>query len=452
MNTQHLTEHLHTPLVDDYDVIVAGGGASGLIAAVSASRAGARTLLLERANCMGGTGTTSMVAQWIGFFNRDRQVVGGIANELTQRVVKLGGSEGFKRYLMAEASANPIPLVHFAFNPETVKIASDELALAAGVSVRLHSKVVAPIVEGERVTGVVVEDAGGRSAMSARMVIDATGDASVANAAGVELADREVQSARDAQPCTLMFRLSNVDVPAFRAIPREQKRALALKGIAEGKIFWESLSFCSTPGNTDAICLMSRVSGFDTTDPDDLTRAEMEGRRQIGTIVEFLRENVAGFSRTVLAGIAAHIGVRETRRIVGKYTLTEDDILGHSHFADSIALGAGPLDIHETGGTGIRLHVPEQPFEIPMRCLIPSRVKGLLVTGRAISATRAANGGARHMATAMALGEAAGVLAALSVASAGGGEVHADQVRAVLRQRGGWVSREDAMQMFAAAA
>lgn len=97
MKTQHLTEHLHTPLVDDYDVIVAGGGASGLIAAVSASRAGARTLLLERANCLGGTGTTSMVAQWIGFFNRDRQVVGGIANELTQRVVKLGGSEGFKR-------------------------------------------------------------------------------------------------------------------------------------------------------------------------------------------------------------------------------------------------------------------------------------------------------------------------------------------------------------------
>lgn len=446
MNPQHLTEHLSTPFVDDYDVVVAGGGASGLIAAVSASRAGARTLLLERANCMGGTGTTSMVAQWIGFFNRDRQVVGGIANELAQQVVKLGGSEGFKRYLMAEASAHPIPLVHFAFNPETVKIACDQLALAAGVSVRLHSRVVAPILEKGRVTGVVVEDAAGRSAIRARRVVDATGDASVAQAAGVELAHPEVQSKRDAQPCTLMFRLSNVDVAAFRAIPREHKRALALKGIAEKKIYWESLSFCSTPGNTDAICLMSRVSGFDTTDPQDLTNAEMEGRRQIGTIVEFLKANVAGFDQAILAGIAAHIGVRETRRIVGRYTLTEDDILGHTRFPDSIALGAGPLDIHETGGTGIRLHVPDQPFEIPMRCLVPARVQGLLVTGRAISATRSANGGARHMATAMALGEAAGVLAALSVAS--GQDVPADEVRALLRERGAYVSLEDAEQMF----
>ena len=449
MKTHHLTEHLRTPFVDDHDVVVAGGGASGLIAAVSASRAGARTLLLERANCMGGTGTTSMVAQWIGFFNRDRQVVGGIAEELAQRVVKLGGSEGFKRYLMAEASAHPIPLVHFAFNPETVKIACDQIAVAAGVSIRLHSKVVAPILDKNRLTGVVVEDAGGRSAIAARMVIDATGDASVAHAAGVELADPEVQSKRDTQPFTLMFRLSNVNVPAFRAIPREQKRALALKGIAEKKIYWESLSFCSTPGNTDAICLMSRVSGFDATDPHDLTQAEMEGRRQIGTIVEFLKDNVAGFDHAVLAGIAAHIGVRETRRIVGRYTLTEDDILSHRRFADSIALGAGPLDIHEAGGTGIQLHVPDQPFEIPMRCLVPSHLEGLLVTGRAISATRAANGGARHMATAMALGEAAGVLAALSVASAD--EVHADEVRSVLRDRGAFVSVEDAEQVFSPA-
>lgn len=446
MKHPHLTEHLNTPFVDEFDVIVAGGGASGLIAAVSASRAGARTLLLERANCMGGTGTTSMVAQWIGFFNRDRQVVGGIADELARLVVTLGGSEGFKRYLMAEASAHPIPLVHFAFNPETVKIACDQLALAAGVSVRLHSRVVAPILEQGRVSGVVVEDAAGRSAIRARMVVDATGDASVAQAAGVELAHPEVQSKRDAQPCTLMFRLSNVDVAAFRAIPREHKRALALRGIAEKKIYWESLSFCSTPGNTDAICLMSRVSGFDTTDPQDLTNAEMEGRRQIGTIVEFLKAHVAGFDQAILAGIAAHIGVRETRRIVGRYTLTEDDILGHTRFPDSIALGAGPLDIHETGGTGIRLHVPEQPFEIPMRCLIPARGKGLLVTGRAISATRSANGGARHMATAMALGEAAGVLAALSVASPH--EVGADEVRAMLRDSGAYVSLEDAEQMF----
>lgn len=123
-----LNEVLATPYTDEFDVVVAGGGASGLIAAVSASRLGARTLLLEHANCLGGTATYGMVAQWIGFYNRDTRVVGGIAKELADRVVALDGSEGFKQYLMAEASEHPIPIVHFAFNPEVLKIAADALA------------------------------------------------------------------------------------------------------------------------------------------------------------------------------------------------------------------------------------------------------------------------------------------------------------------------------------
>jgi hypothetical protein len=443
---QHL-ENLATPVAGSYDVVVAGGGASGLIAALSAQRAGASTLLVEHAGCLGGTGTYGMVAQWIGFFNRNRRVVAGIPGELADLVQALGGSDGFRQYLMAEASASPIPLVHFAFNPEVVKIACDQLVQEAGVHLRLHSRVVAPMLDGQRVHGVVVEDCGGRAAVSARVVIDATGDACVAHAAGVRMADPEVASLRERQPFTLMFRLSNVDVAAFRAIPRDAKRALALEGLGQGRIFWESLSFCSTPGNTDAICLMSRVSGFDATDPDDLTRAELEGRRQVQSILGFLREKVPGFRNAILAAIAGHIGVRETRRILGQYTLSEADILGGRRFDDAIALGAGPLDLHDPAGTGISLHVPEQPFEIPMRCLIPQDAAGLLVTGRAISATRSANGGARHMATAMALGEAAGVLAALSVRSAGA-PVRAEAVRGVLRKRGALVSLDDAPRFF----
>lgn len=442
-----LNEVLETPYVDDFDVVVAGGGASGLIAAVSASRLGARTLLIEHANCLGGTGTYGMVAQWIGFYNRDTRVVGGIASELADRVVALDGSEGFRQYLMAEASANPIPIVHFAFNPEIVKIAADALAASSPLAVRLHTRVVAPIVAERRVTGVVIEDIGGRSAIRARMVVDATGDAAVAQGAGVAMATPESAQAAQVQPCTLMFRLSNVDVARFRAIGRETKRALALQGIREERIFWESLSFCSTPGNTDAICLMSRVSGVDATDAGELSRAELEGRRQVGSILAFLKERVAGFERATLAAVAGHIGVRETRRIVGRYTLSEDDILSSRRFPDSIALGAGPMDIHEAGGTGISLHVPAQPFEIPMRCLQPASIAGLVVTGRAISATRHANGGARHMATAMALGEAAGAMAALEAANGDGPQ--APEVRDVIRARGGLVSTEDATEKFA---
>ena len=442
----HHLESLRTPLTGGYDVIVAGGGASGLIAAASAQRAGASTLLVERAGCLGGTGTYGMVAQWIGFFNRDRQVVAGMAGELAQRVVDLGGSDGFRRYLMAEASASPVPLIHFAFNPELVKIACDRLAEESGIALRLHSRVVAPLLQADRVAGVVVEDSGGRRALAAPVVVDATGDACVAHGAGVAFADPGAAGAGRVQPCTLMFRLSNVDVAAFRAIAREEKRALALQGVAEGRVFWESLSFCSTPGNTDAICLMSRVSGVDATDPEQLTRAELAGRRQIQSIVGFLREQVPGFRHAVLAAIAGHIGVRETRRIVGQYTLTEADILSAARFPDAIALGAGPLDIHEAGGTGIALHVPAQPFEIPLRCLLPQHTQGLLVTGRAISATRGANGGARHMATAMALGEAAGVAAALQARA--GAPPDPQRVRAVLRERGGLVGIDDAPRYF----
>jgi ribulose 1,5-bisphosphate synthetase/thiazole synthase len=442
-----LNEVLETPYTGEFDVVVAGGGASGLMAAVSASRMGARTLLIEHANCLGGTGTYGMVAQWIGFYNRATRVVGGMAGELADRVVALNGSEGFRQYLMAEASEQPIPIVHFAFNPEIVKIAADALAASAGLAVRFHTRVVAPVVDGQRVTGVVVEDIAGRSAIRARMVVDATGDAAVAWGAGAAMAPSELTTAAHVQPCTLMFRLSNVDVARFRAIPRETKRALALQGIREGRIFWESLSFCSTPGNTDAICLMSRVSGVDATHAADLSRAEVEGRQQIASILAFLQEAVPGFEKATLAAVAGHIGVRETRRIAGRYTLTEEDILSFKRFPDSIALGAGPLDIHETGGTGISLHVPAQPFEIPMRCLQPASVAGLVVTGRAISATRHANGGARHMATAMALGEAAGVMAALEAAS--GQSPGADAVRGALRARGGLVSTDDATETFA---
>jgi FAD-dependent oxidoreductase family protein len=439
-----LQEQLQTPVEGEYDVIVAGGGASGLIASVAAARAGARTLVLEHAGCLGGTGTYAMVAQWLGFYNGETRVVAGLPLALTRLVQALGGSDGFARYVLAEASARPIPLVNFPFNPEVVKIACDRFALDAGVHVRLHSRVVAPVMDGPAVRGVVVEDVGGRRAFRSRVVIDATGDAIVGATSGAAFEGGEEELRRRRQPCTLVFRLSNVDVARFRALPREEKRALALEGIDAGRIFWESLSFCSTPGNTDAICLMSRIPGIDALDAVDLGRAEMEGRAQVHSIVDFLRERVPGFERTTLANIAAHVGVRETRRIRGRHALTEADIVGGRRFADAIALGAGPMDLHEAGGTDISLWMPEHPFEIPLACLLPEATPGLVVTGRAISATRSANGGSRHMGTAMALGEASGVLAAAAaMQGVEPAQIGAEQVRATLRRNGALVALED---------
>jgi hypothetical protein len=439
---ESLNENLHTPVAKQYDVIVAGGGASGLIAAVSAARLGARTALIERAGCLGGTGTASMVAQWIGFFNRDTRVVGGLPFELTERVRQAGGSDGFRRYIMGEALSNPLPLVNFPFNPEIVKIAADEFASGADIDVLLQSQVAAPIVNDGRVEGVVLQNVSGRTALGAKFVVDATGDGVIASAAGVPLADVEFDNHKK-QPCTLVFRLSNIDVKRFRALPREKKREIAVEGVKRGDLPWESLSFCSTPGGADAISLMSRLHGVDALNAIEVSQAIMNGRQQIKRLLPFLRESVPGFENAVLSSIAEQLGVRETRRIVGRYTLCEDDIVANRRFEDSIALGAGPVDVHHENGTGVHLWMPEKPFEIPLRTMLPEHVQGLVVTGRTISATREANGGARHMATAMALGEAAGVYAALSAQS--GAEASAKAVRAVLRSRGAFISEEDAI-------
>jgi FAD dependent oxidoreductase len=441
-----IVETLETRVRGSYDVVVAGGGACGLVAALAAARAGASTALVERTGCLGGTATAGMVAQWLGFYHREMRVAGGLAMNLTRRICALGGSEGFTRYTLAEASASPIPVINFPFNPEIVKIASDEAVHEAGVDVQLYTQVVRPLLGDGRVEGIVVEDTSGRAALRAKIVVDATGDATVAAASGVPCAGEEEDLSRCRQPCTLVFRLSNIDVKRFRAVPRDQKRAITLDGVREGRLFWESLSFCSTPGGTDAICLMSRIPGIDALEADDLTRAAMAGRQQVKSIAKFLRERVPGFERAVLAGIAERVGVRETRRICGQYTLTQEDIVNNMRFPDAIALGGGPMDLHEPLGSGVAMWVPDAPFEIPLRCLLPQRVEGIVVAGRAISATREANGGSRHMGTAMCLGEAAGTYAALC--AQGEAQLARPQhewIRQMLREHGALVSVDDAL-------
>lgn len=432
---------------DHYDVIVAGGGASGVTAAVAAARQNKKTLLIERAAFLGGTGTQAYVAQWLGFFNGDIQVLWGYPFELVQRVDALGGGDGFESYIMAEAAKTPLLVRNYPFNPEIAKIAADEITQDAGVDTLFHSQVVGALLHGQRLSGLAIENIAGRREIGADVIIDATGDAVIAKSAGVDIRGEEDQLRRSRQPQSLVCRFSNVDLPRFRAIPRETKRELALEGLKRGELFWESMSTLRIPGSQDVACLMSRISGFDALDDGDLSKIEREGRRQVYSIYKFLKKNVPGFENCALAGIAPRAGIRETRRIVGQYTLTEQDILADRRFEDTIALGAGPLDLHEPDGTGIALHMPPTPFEIPMRCLVPQTVDGLIVTGRAISATREANGGARHMGTAMALGQAAGTMAAVAIDNKVSTlDLPADEVRARLRAEGAAISTNDCIR------
>ena len=328
-----------------------------------------------------------------------------------------GGSEGFHRYVMGEAAGTPFGLRVLPFNPETVKIVLDATVKESGADILFHAGFARALVTDGTIKGVVAETVEGRKAYLAGIVIDASGDAAVCASAGVPCRGEGADVNVERQPCTLAFRLSNVDVARFKAVPSAERRQLVLGGLARGELFWESLSFVSTPAGTDAICLMSRITGVDALSARDASRAEEEGRRQIASIVPFLKREIPGFENAVLAGVAERVGVRETRRIQGRYTLTEEDIMGERSFDDAVALGAGPMDRHEPTGTGIRLYAPPSPFEIPLGALIPVGVAGLLVCGRTLSSTREAMAGARHMATSMAMGQAVGTLGAIASAS-----------------------------------
>ena len=396
---------------DHFDVVVAGGGASGLMAAVSAARLGARVLVVELSGCFGGAGTSAMVAQWLGFYNGETCAVGGLPIELAERVIARGGARGFEDYVLAEASAQPLRLKRMPFNPEIVKLVADELVLESGASALLHARITGADCAAGRVSAMQIETSGGRIEVRANCFVDASGDAVIARHAGAPL--RGAEPGQHRMGMSLVFRLSHVDLAAFRALTRQQKRAIALEGIAAGELFWDVLSV-SPVGTSDAICLMSHLDGFDSLDGSDLTRAEFVGRYQVGRIAGFLRCRMPGFESSELAGIASHIGVRESVRLEGDYLLNEYDVVNATPFEDSIALGCGPLDVHEEDGR-LKLLMPVQPFEIPVRTMTCAAVRNLVVTGRAISATREANGAIRHQATAMALGQAAGHLAAHAV-------------------------------------
>jgi hypothetical protein len=235
---------------------------------------------------------------------------------------------------------------------------------------------------------------------------------------------------------TMMARLSGVDVTRFRALDRAEKRRLARLGVETGALAQQLLSVVSSPSGSDAVILMTRVTGLDGADSADLTVAEAAGRAQVRSVLGFLRRAVPGFEDAQLSALAPWIGVRETWRIVGDHLLTESDVVTGRQFPDAVVQAGGPLDVHDNE-SGLVLVEPPAPFSIPYRSLLPRDVDGLLVAGRCLSATREAMGAARHMGTAMAGGQAAGAAAALaSELGVPPRAVPTDAIRALLREQG----------------
>ena len=410
-----------TPVLGEYDVVVLGGGPAGIAAAVSASRAGRSTLLIERYGFLGGMGTAAGVTNFCGLHanvhGEIRQVVHGVADDLLSRIDKLGGLNA-PHHLFGKTVAQ-------AYDTAAYKIAADELMLSAGVNVLFHALAAGAILEPEgQVKALLVETKSGRGAVIGRAFIDCSGDGDLAAWAGAPY-EKGDGHGNMLYPST-MFRINGVDPQragkAWEVIPR-----LMLEAEAAGRYRFPRKTPIVRPQKSGIewrvnLTQLANAQGnaMDGTNADELSEAEMLGRRQIASVASFLKE-VPGFENSYIVDIAPQVGIRETRRVRGHYMLTEADVLDCGSFDDTVGVNGWPLELHLKGDVEFRWpKIPESRGfnQLPYRMTVPLGDAGnLWVAGRCASMSHEAQSAARVTGACFVMGQAAGTAADLALRS-----------------------------------
>ncbi|WP_367914794.1 FAD-dependent oxidoreductase [Leadbetterella sp. DM7] len=438
----------------EVDVLVVGGGPSGITAALAAVEDGLNVLLLESRSFLGGNMTIGLPI--LGFLGqKGNQIIKGIPQKFIDRLKAVDAS--------SEHRPCPLHMSLTLVEPEAVKTVALEMLQEAGVEVMFYTFCSDAIMEGDDLKGIIIESKAGREAILAKTIIDCTGDADVAYRSGVPC--EYGNETGGVQPPTLMFCLGGVDTEKLRLsiaeeprtyltdfIPAEYfgqnnqfivvgLRSLIQKAAEEGlHLPVERTIIITGLRKGEAWINMTRINGVNGTDPESLSHGETEGRRQIHNIQKYLIEYVPGFENAYFLKTAPFVGIRETRRINGQYTMTQEDILSCRHFEDAIAVASYPLDIHHPQGGGCTLVWCGDCYDIPFRSLIPQKVKNLIVAGRSISTTHEAMSAIRVMAPCMAMGEAAGRAAKLAIRTGVPvGEVSVEQLQAELVESGAFL-------------
>lgn len=390
------------PVIDEVDVLVAGAGPAGIGAALASARNGASTMIVEQFGDVGGVATVGMMSHWTG------NTRGGLYEEILDK----SRMEGHARHVI---------------NPEILKTVLLEMLEEAGVKIRLYTFVSHVLKEDNRVTGLVLESKSGPQAVKAKRVIDCTGDGDAAAKAGAPFYKGRETDGR-MQPMTLMFKVAGVDKE--RAVfPGAFENNMEIPG---GGI--QDLGKAALPHPAGHVLIydnplpgvvtlnMTNVIDVDGTRAEDLTHAQIQARKQMPLIADFLRSTVPGFEEAFIISAASSIGIRETRHFKGEATITEEDIKSARTFEDwAVTRAHFNFDVHNITGsgldkTGVQKHFKQKrSYTIPYGCLIPLEVDNLLLAGRNISGTHMAHSNYRVMPICVNLGQAAGTAAALSV-------------------------------------
>lgn len=400
----------------NYDVIVAGGGAAGVGAAVGAARAGARVALIERAGYLGGAATQSTVLTYCGFWTQSdpaMRVVDGVGGEVLREIDALGGDASPVRMGVSN-------VVIALLDPEIVKYALDRVCERAGVDVFLHSTVIRATGDAKNgeeraaITSVTRYDHGGTTTHRARAFVEASGDSDLAAWAGATT--RYGDAYGHAQNGTMVMRFGGIDPEAD--VRRTTWEAAVKAGKARGL---EALSkehglVTRIPGSNDVVAFLAD-EGYDVRDARSISAAERHGRQAAWSYLEAIRA-LPGHERAYLVSTGPTIGTRESRHVVAQYQLRTEDVLERAHFDDAIAVGGWPVEYHPGAGEPNvwRRIRDDGSYEIPLRTLQSASHRNLFAAGRTIDAETHAFASARVMGTAFATGHAAGIAAALVAA------------------------------------
>jgi len=434
------------PVHGDYEVVVLGGGPAGIAAATSAAAHGRKTILIERYGFLGGAGTAAGVTNFCGLFANVhgdiRQVVHGVADDLLARIDRLGGLNA-PHVVFGKTKAQ-------AYDTTAYKSAADDLLLSRGVDLFFHALGAGVVAEADgMLSALVLETKSGRRAIRGRVFIDCSGDGDLAAWAGApfELGD----GAGNLLYPTMMFRVNGVDPKAageaWKAIPELMREAekrgthFARQGVIvrpqRNPVEWR----------VNATQVASRNGrALDGTDAAELSYGEIEGRRQVQAFVSFLRTDVPGFAQSYIVDTPPQLGIRETRRIVGAYQLSGEDVLGCASFADTIGVNGWPLEKHVAGN--VEWSWPPIPQSrgfnhLPYRMLLPQRLRNLLVAGRCASMTHEGHSAARVSGGCFVMGEAAGAAAHLALGhNTAVAEVDVAALQRLLEASGAYLGRD----------